>query len=78
MERIYTLLIFIILQGCASDNTTTEKKYTVYTSHDNNFTTSGKYYCDSIEFKSQTEAVLWIDGRQMKIYAPLIKCFVNK
>lgn len=76
--RIGIIAILILLSSCNCECVNTVKskyKYNVRTSHDNNWTTSGMYYCDSLEFKSMTEAVIYTDGKSMKIFAPMIKVY---
>lgn len=75
----YTVLCAVLLISSCSEPKTNypTKKYIVQTTHDNNWTTSARIECDSVTMLSQKEAVLWIDGREMKMIAPMFKIFNN-
>lgn len=77
MKKILIAVTTLLLVSCSGKVEKEESKYRydVRTTHDNNWTTSGKYSCDSLQFINGTTAVLFIDGRQMKIYAPIIKVY---
>lgn len=73
-----TTLFAVFLTSCSESKTQKPtKKYIVQTTHDNNWTTSGRIECDSVTMISQNEVVLWVDGREMKMIAPMFKIFNN-
>ena len=75
---LYTVLCAVFLTSCSEPKTKNPtKKYIVQTTHDNNWTTSARIECDSVTMVSQNEAVLWVDGREMKMIAPMFKIFNN-
>jgi len=75
---LYTLLCTVFLTSCNEPKTQKPtKKYIVQTTHDNNWTTSARIECDSVTMISQNEVVLWVDGRKMKMIAPMFKIFNN-
>lgn len=74
----YTLLCTVFLTSCSEpkmNNPT--KKYIVQTMYYNNLNTSARIECDSVTMVSQNEVVLWIDGREMKMIAPMFKIYNN-
>jgi len=69
-------ILFISFISCSENKQEIYKrKFQVYTSEDNNWTTSGSYSCDSIKFINKNNAILWIDGSKMEIFSKLIKCY---
>lgn len=75
---IYTVLCAVFLTSCNESKTQKpSKKYIVQTTHDNNWTTSARIECDSVSMVSHNEVVLWVNGREMKMFAPMFKIFNN-
>ena len=74
----YMVLCAVFLISCSEPKTNyPTKKYIVQTTHDNNWTTSARIECDSVTMVSQKEAVLWVDGKELKMFAPMFKIFNN-
>lgn len=75
---LYTVLCTVFLTSCSEPKTYyPTKKYIVQTTHDNNWTTSARIECDSVTMVSQKEAVLWVDGKELKMFAPMFKIHNN-
>jgi hypothetical protein len=75
---LYTLLCLVFLTSCEDkENKYPKYRYLVRTTHDNNWTSSAIIRCDSLNMINQTNAILWIDGRKMDLYAPEIRIYDN-
>lgn len=77
MKKIILILSLILLSCSETEKNIPNKQYVVQTTHDNNWTTSGRIFCDSVNMIDAKNVVLWIDGREMKMSAPMFKIFNN-
>ena len=69
----YTVLCAVLLS--CKEAYIPERNYVVVTSHDGNWSGSGKIECDSFTMVSDTEVVLWINGQEVKMFAPMFKFY---
>lgn len=78
MKKILFPIMCILLLSCSTKEQPKEKyRFTVRTTEDNNWSTSGEYKCDSVRPHGTTKMDIWTDGRMITIYSKQIRCFQN-
>jgi hypothetical protein len=73
------LLLCIIFSSCETEPKPKPKRAFIITkTDDNNWTTSARIECDSVDMVSSTHAIYWIDGNKFNLHAKSsIKLFSN-
>ena len=77
-----SLLLCAVFSSCETEPKETEPKfkraYVITKTDDNNWTTSARIECDSVDMISNTHAIYWIDGKSFNLHAKsFIKLFSN-
>ena len=72
-----SLLLCAVFSSCDSEPKP-KRAYIITKTDDNNWTTSGRIECDSVNMISIKHAVYWVDGGKFNLYAEsYIKLFSN-
>jgi hypothetical protein len=62
-----TLIILIaILASCGKES---KRAYVIAKTDDNNWTTSARIECDSVDMVSEKHAIYWVDGSKFNLFA---------
>ena len=77
---MYVVLFAIFFASCNTKTTTPTKKHPTkkyIVKAENAEKLSARIECDSVTMITQTEIIIWIDGREMKMIAPSFKIYDN-
>lgn len=70
----FVIILFLVF-GCEPKP---QRAYIITKTDDNNWTTSAKIECDSVNMITEKHAIYWVDGRKFNLYAKsYIKVFSN-
>lgn len=72
-----SLLLCVVFSSCKTEPKP-KRAFIITKTDDNNWTTSARIECDSVDMVSNTHAIYWIDGKAFNLHAKSsIKVFSN-